>query len=39
VVAAGGKLLRLSVEDPSLESIYSRYFQTSEAQEDIRHAA
>jgi ABC-2 type transport system ATP-binding protein len=39
VIAAGGKLLRLSVEDPSLESIYSRYFQTSAAQEDIRHAA
>jgi ABC-2 type transport system ATP-binding protein len=39
VIAAGGKLLRLSVEDPSLESIYSRYFQTSAAQESIRHAA
>ena len=39
VIAAGGKLLRLSVEDPSLETIYSRYFQTSAAQEGIRHAA
>ena len=27
VVAAGGKLFRLSVEEPSLEMIYTRYFQ------------
>ena len=27
VVAAGGRLLRLSVEEPSLEAIYTRYFQ------------
>ena len=27
VVAAGGRLLRLSVEEPSLETIYTRYFQ------------
>src|SRR5262249_48214648 len=26
VVAAGGRLLRLSVEEPSLEAIYTRYF-------------
>jgi ABC-2 type transport system ATP-binding protein len=29
VVAAGGRLLRLSVEEPSLEAIYTRYFQTA----------
>jgi ABC-2 type transport system ATP-binding protein len=27
VVGAGGRLLRLSVEEPSLEAIYARYFQ------------
>jgi ABC-2 type transport system ATP-binding protein len=35
VVAAGGRLTRLSVEEPSLEAIYARYFQNDEA----RHAA
>jgi len=35
VVAAGGRLLRLSVEDPSLEAIYTRYFHDHGA----RHAA
>jgi ABC-2 type transport system ATP-binding protein len=35
VVAAGGRLLRLSVEEPSLEAIYTRYFQTHEGE---RHA-
>ncbi|MET0633804.1 MAG: ABC transporter ATP-binding protein [Xanthobacteraceae bacterium] len=35
VVAAGGRLLRLSVEEPSLEAIYTRYFQTHEG---ARHA-
>jgi ABC-2 type transport system ATP-binding protein len=35
VVAAGGRLLRLSVEQPSLEMIYTRYFQEHGA----RHAA
>jgi ABC-2 type transport system ATP-binding protein len=30
VVAAGGRLLRLSVEVPSLEAIYTGYFQTHE---------
>ena len=35
VVAAGGKLRRLSVEEPSLEMIYTRYFQ----QQGARHAA
>ena len=32
VVAAGGRLLRLSVEEPSLEAIYTRYFQTLEGE-------
>ena len=32
VVAAGGRLLRLSVEEPSLEAIYSRYFQSHEGE-------
>jgi ABC-2 type transport system ATP-binding protein len=32
VVAAGGRLLRLSVEEPSLEAIYTRYFQTHEGE-------
>ena len=36
VVAAGGRLLRLSVEEPSLEAIYTRYFQTQAGE---RHAA
>jgi ABC-2 type transport system ATP-binding protein len=35
VVAAGGRLFRLSVEEPSLEMIYTRYFQEHGA----RHAA
>jgi ABC-2 type transport system ATP-binding protein len=35
VVAAGGQLRRLSIEEPSLEMIYTRYFQ----QQGIRHAA
>jgi ABC-2 type transport system ATP-binding protein len=32
VVAAGGRLLRLSVEEPSLEAIYTRYFETHEGE-------
>jgi ABC-2 type transport system ATP-binding protein len=36
VVNAGGRLLRLSVEEPSLEMIYTRYFQNFEG---ARHAA
>jgi ABC-2 type transport system ATP-binding protein len=36
VVGAGGRLLRLSVDEPSLEAIYTRYFQTHEGE---RHAA
>jgi ABC-2 type transport system ATP-binding protein len=35
VVAAGGRLTRLSVEEPSLEEIYTRYFENQGA----RHAA
>jgi len=42
VVGAGGKLTRLSVEEPSLEAIYSRYFQSDTAtakMESVRDAA
>ena len=28
VVNAGGQLRRLSVEEPSLDAIYNRYFET-----------
>jgi ABC-2 type transport system ATP-binding protein len=35
VVLAGGRLQRLSVEEPSLEAIYTRYFQDH----GVRHAA
>jgi ABC-2 type transport system ATP-binding protein len=38
VVKAGGRLLRLSVEEPSLEVIYTRYFQNV-TREGERHAA
>ncbi|MFL6796945.1 MAG: ABC transporter ATP-binding protein [Xanthobacteraceae bacterium] len=34
-VAGGGRLLRLSVEEPSLEAIYTRYFETHAGE---RHA-
>ncbi len=37
-VDAGGRLLRLSVEEPSLEAIYTRYFQNA-ADDGVRHAA
>ena len=36
VVGAAGRLLRLSVEEPSLEAIYTSYFKTHEGE---RHAA
>jgi ABC-2 type transport system ATP-binding protein len=39
VVLAGGSLTRLSVEEPSLEAIYTRYFNERKAQEGVRHAA
>jgi ABC-2 type transport system ATP-binding protein len=35
VVGAGGRLTRLSVEEPSLEVIYTRYFESK----GVRHAA
>ena len=37
VVGAGGRLLRLSIEEPSLEAIYTHYFQRTRKGE--RHAA
>jgi ABC-2 type transport system ATP-binding protein len=39
VVGAGGRLLRLSVEEPSLEAIYTRYFQNLGTGGVVRHAA
>jgi ABC-2 type transport system ATP-binding protein len=36
VVSSGGRLLRLSVEEPSLEAIYAGYFKTHSGE---RHAA
>jgi ABC-2 type transport system ATP-binding protein len=40
VVGAGGRLKRLSVDEPSLEAIYTRYFQTSPVPtQGGRHAA
>ena len=38
VVAVNGSLKRLSVDEPSLEAIYARYFQGKQAGE-VRHAA
>jgi ABC-2 type transport system ATP-binding protein len=38
VVGAGGALRRLSVEEPSLDAIYSRFFQGAASAEE-RHAA
>jgi ABC-2 type transport system ATP-binding protein len=38
VVQAGGALRRLSVEEPSLDAIYNRYFQNLQQQE-AQHAA
>jgi ABC-2 type transport system ATP-binding protein len=40
VVGAGGKLRQLAVDEPSLEAIYSRFFQKqAEANGEVRHAA
>jgi ABC-2 type transport system ATP-binding protein len=39
VVGAGGRLLRLSVEEPSLETIYTRYFHNTADKPGDRHAA
>jgi ABC-2 type transport system ATP-binding protein len=36
VVAAGGRLKQLSLDQPSLETIYTRYFQTAQ---EVPHAA
>ena len=36
---AGGRILRLSVEAPSLETIYTRYFQNAAQDPGGRHAA
>ena len=38
VVAADGALTRLSVDDPSLDAIYTRFFEKQEARE-VRDAA
>ena len=39
VVNAGGQLRRLSVEDPSLDAIYNRYFQNQANRPGVQHAA
>jgi ABC-2 type transport system ATP-binding protein len=39
VVAANGSLTRLSVEEPSLEAIYARFFQGRTDNEGVRDAA
>lgn len=39
VVNAGGALRRLSVEDPSLDAIYNRYFESQAIQHGAQHAA
>jgi ABC-2 type transport system ATP-binding protein len=40
VVGAGGRLTRLSIEEPSLEAIYARYFQgADQATREVRDAA
>ena len=38
VVAAGGRLLNLSIEEPSLAVIYARYFQNAASREGFHHA-
>jgi hypothetical protein len=40
VVAGGGRLKQLSLDHPSLETIYTRYFQsTQDSIKETRHAA
>ena len=40
VVAAGGRLKQLSLDQPSLENIYTRYFQSAaKEQQEVRDAA
>jgi ABC-2 type transport system ATP-binding protein len=38
VVTAGGELTRLSVDNPSLDAIYTRFFERS-AEKEMRDAA
>jgi ABC-2 type transport system ATP-binding protein len=39
VVNAGGALRRLSLEEPSLDAIYNRYFQNQQMQQGAAHAS
>jgi ABC-2 type transport system ATP-binding protein len=39
VIAAGGRLKRLSFDQPSLEAIYTRYFHDAGLEGEVRHAA
>jgi ABC-2 type transport system ATP-binding protein len=39
VVAAGGRLKQLSLDQPSLEDIYTRYFQSAAQPQEVPHAA
>ena len=38
-VAAGGRLKELKLDEPSLEMIYRRYFQSAQLSGEVRHAA
>ncbi len=39
VVAAGGRLKQLSLDEPSLDTIYTRYFQKPRSRTEAHHAA
>jgi ABC-2 type transport system ATP-binding protein len=39
VVAAGGKLRQLAVDEPSLDAIYNRFFERQNGRAEVRHAA
>jgi ABC-2 type transport system ATP-binding protein len=39
VVAAGGKLRQLAVDEPSLDAIYNRFFEKQTGRGEVRHAA
>jgi ABC-2 type transport system ATP-binding protein len=39
VVAANGLLHRLSIDEPSLEAIYTRFFDRQKTEQEVRHAA
>jgi ABC-2 type transport system ATP-binding protein len=39
VVGAGGKLRQLSVDEPSLDAIYNRFFEKQGRSGEVRHAA